>query len=169
MKNESFKIGDEVSVLDEDLSGKITSVHGAEVVFMDEHGFTHRYLAVRLVRRNRRLYETIGAVEKPHEVKPKSQKHQKSHLVLDLHFDRLVDRPSAYSSYERLWIQRDKLLDTLDFCRRNRLKKLEVIHGVGDGTLQNMVVEVLESQTGVDFYHKEILKHQSGAVMVLFE
>ena len=63
---------------------------------------------------------------------------------------------------------KEKLLETIDFCRKNNLKKLEIIHGVGDGTLQKMVIDVLESQTGLDFYNKEILHHQSGALMVNF-
>jgi hypothetical protein len=38
-----MKIGDKVSVVDEDLSGVVTSVKGNIVVFKDEYGFTHQY------------------------------------------------------------------------------------------------------------------------------
>jgi hypothetical protein len=38
-----MKIGDTVSVVDEDLSGVVTSVKGNIVVFKDEYGFTHQY------------------------------------------------------------------------------------------------------------------------------
>lgn len=38
-----MKIGEHVSVLDDDLGGTITSVHGETVVFRDTHGFTHQY------------------------------------------------------------------------------------------------------------------------------
>lgn len=109
------------------------------------------------------------AVEKKAEpVKVNSKKHNKNHLILDLHFEKLVDNPSDYESFERLFLQKEKLISTLDFCRKNNLKKLEIIHGVGDGTLQKLVYDTLESQIGLDFYNKEVLHHQSGAVMVNF-
>lgn len=62
--------------------------------------------------------------------------------------------------------KKNKLLETLDFCKEHRIKQLEVIHGIGDGTLQKLVYDTLESQCGVTFYNKDILHHQSGAVIV---
>ena len=85
---------------------------------------------------------------------------------MDLHFNKLVDQPEKYDSFERLFIQKNKLLETLDFCKEHRIKQLEVIHGIGDGTLQKLVYDTLESQYGVTFYNKDILHHQSGAVIV---
>ena len=79
---------------------------------------------------------------------------------------KLVDQPEKYDSFERLFIQKNKLLETLDFCKEHRIKQLEVIHGIGDGTLQKLVYDTLESQYGVTFYNKDILHHQSGAVIV---
>lgn len=161
-----MKIGDKVSVIDEDLGGTVTSVHGEVVVFADEHGFTHQYPKDKLVQRNFSIYEGMRTEIKAEHHKIRSKKHSKSHLVLDLHFDKLVDNPLAYESFERLFLQKEKLLETIAFCRTNNLKKLEIIHGLGDGTLQKMVHDVLESQTGLDFHNKEILHHQSGSVIV---
>lgn len=163
-----MKIGDKVSVVDEDLSGVITSVNGDIVVFKDEYGFTYQYPKTKLVPKNSDLYENIKVVKKAEPKKNISKKHQKNALVLDLHFHHLVKNPNDYDSFERLFIQKERLIETLNFCRKNHLKRLEIVHGIGDGTLQRMVWEVLESQTGLDFYNKEILHHQSGAVMVEF-
>ncbi len=163
-----MKIGDRVSVVDEDLSGLITSVHGNIVVFKDEFGFTHQYPKEKLVPKNADLYENIKIVKKPEPKKVVSKKHNKNALVLDLHFENLVSNPNDYDSFERLFIQKEKLVETLAFCRKNNLKKLEIIHGIGDGVLQRIVFDTLESQTNIDFYNKEILHHQSGAVMVEF-
>lgn len=163
-----MKIGDKVSVVDEDLSGVITSVNGNIVVFKDEYGFTYQYPKTKLVPKNSDLYENIKVVKKAEPKKNISKKHQKNALVLDLHFHHLVKNPHDYDSFERLFIQKERLLETLNFCRKNHLKRLEIVHGIGDGTLQRMVLDTLESQTGLDFYNKEILHHQSGAVMVEF-
>lgn len=163
-----MKIGDKVSVVDEDLSGIVTSVNGNIVVFKDEYGFTYQYPKEKLVPKISDLYENIKIVKKAEPKKNISKKHQKNALVLDLHFHNLVKNPNDYDSFERLFIQKERLLETLSFCRKNHLKRLEIVHGIGDGILQRMVLDVLESQTGLDFYNKEILHHQSGAVMVEF-
>ncbi|WP_027380137.1 Smr/MutS family protein [Chryseobacterium daeguense] len=163
-----MKIGDKVSVVDEDLSGVVTSVNGNIVVFKDNYGFTYQYPKEKLVPKNSDLYENIKVVKKAEPKKNISKKHQKNALVLDLHFHNLVKNPNDYDSFERLFIQKEKLLNTLEFCRKNHLKRLEIVHGIGDGILQRMVFDVLESQAGLDFYNKEILHHQSGAVMVEF-
>jgi len=163
-----MKIGYQVSVVDEDLSGIITSVNGNIVVFKDEYGFTYQYPKEKLVPKNADLYENIRIVKKAEPKKIISKKHQKNHMVLDLHFENLVKNPSDYDSFERLFIQKAKLTEVLDFCRKHHLKRLEIVHGIGDGTLQRMVMDVLQSQTDIDFYNKEILHHQSGAVMIEF-
>ncbi|WP_294201042.1 Smr/MutS family protein [uncultured Chryseobacterium sp.] len=163
-----MKIGDHVSVVDEDLSGVITSVKGDIVVFKDEYGFTYQYPKEKLVPKISDFYENIKVVRKAEPKKVTSKGHQKTPMILDLHFHNLVKNPNDYDSFERLFIQKEKLVETLNFCRRHHLKRLEIVHGIGDGTLQRMVWDVLESQTGLDFYNKEILHHQSGAVMVEF-
>ncbi|WP_419868788.1 Smr/MutS family protein [Chryseobacterium sp. CT-SW4] len=163
-----MKIGDQVSVIDDDLSGIITSVKGNTVVFKDEHGFTHQYPMEKLVPKNPSIYENVEIRQKQEPQKITSKKHQKKPMVLDLHFNNLVKNPNDYDSFERLFIQKEKLMEVLEFCRKNNLKRLEIVHGIGDGTLQKMVWSVLESQTHLDFYNKEILHHQSGAVMVEF-
>ncbi|UZT96997.1 Smr/MutS family protein [Chryseobacterium fluminis] len=163
-----MKIGDKVSVVDEDLSGVITSVHDHMVVFKDIYGFTYQYPKDKLVPKDVDLYENIKVIKKAEPRKVISKKHQKNHLVLDLHFHNLVKYPNEYDSFERLFMQKEKLLQVIAFCRKNNLKRLEIVHGIGDGVLQRMVLDVLESQSHLDFYNKEILHHQSGAVMVEF-
>ncbi|KQT16040.1 DNA mismatch repair protein [Chryseobacterium sp. Leaf404] len=163
-----MKIGEKVSVLDEDLGGVVTSVNGNTVVFKDEYGFTYQYPKEKLVPKNAEIYENIKIVKKAEPKKTVSKKHDKNPMILDLHFENLVKNPNDYNSFERLFLQKEKLIQTINFCRKNHLKRLEIVHGIGDGTLQRMVLDVLESQTNLDFYNKEILHHQSGAVMVDF-
>jgi len=163
-----MKIGDKVSVVDEDLTGVVTSVNGNIVVFKDDYGFTYQYPKEKLVPKNTDLYENIKVVKKPEPQKNISKKHQKNQLVLDLHFHNLVKNPNDYDSFERLFIQKEKLMEVIAFCRKNNLKRLEIVHGIGDGVLQRMVFDVLESQSNLDFYNKDILHDQSGAVMVEF-
>ena len=88
-------------------------------------------------------------------------------MLLDLHFDKLVKNPQEYDPWERLFIQKEKLQETLDFCRANKIKNLEIIHGLGDGTLQNMVYEVLKNSVHIEFEENEFFKHSSASVRVI--
>ncbi|MDP2452541.1 MULTISPECIES: Smr/MutS family protein [unclassified Kaistella] len=163
-----MKTGDSVSVIDDHLKGTVTSIKGKKVTIEDEHGFEYEYAESELVLQQAEIYENIKTIRKEEILKPVSKKHDKKPFILDLHFEKLVRNTGDYDSFERLFLQKDKLLKTLDYCRKNNLKKLEIIHGIGDGVLQQMVHDVLESQTNLEFQNKEILHHQSGTVLVYF-
>lgn len=162
------KVGDLVSVVNDNLKGKIIKISNNKVIIEDEHGFPYEFTTAELVLQEAEIYEMIKTVRKEERSVPVSKKHNKQPFILDLHFEKLTNDPTNIDPYERLFIQKDKLLKTLDYCRQNHLKRLEIIHGIGDGVLQNMVHDVLESQTHIEFHNKEILHHQSGTVMVYF-
>ena len=163
-----MKIGDQVSVIDEDLKGTVTSVKGDLVVIKDEHGFTHQYQKSKVVLQITELYDQIKTVHKKETSKPVSKKHNKNHWVLDLHFENLVKNPSEYDSFERLFIQKQKLMETVEFCRKNKLKQLEIIHGIGEGVLQKMVYDYLVGQTNIEFEESDFFYHSTGNVVVRF-
>lgn len=168
LEAESMKIGDRVAVVDDQVKGIIRSLQGTRVTLEDEHGFTYEYGRNEVVLQNAALYEQVPVVRKKEATALKSQKHLSKPFVLDLHFERLVPNTRQYDAAERLFLQRKKLLETINYCRQNHLKRLEIIHGIGDGVLQEMVHDVLESQAHLEFHNKEILHHQSGAVLVYF-
>lgn len=163
-----MKIGDSVSVIDDNLKGTITAIKGKKVVMEDEHGFPYEYDSKELVVQETGIYDQVKTVPKKEVSKPISKKHDKKPIILDLHFGKLVKNTEDYNSFERISIQKEELLKILEYCRKNNKKNLEIIHGIGDGVLQQMVHDVLESQTNLEFQNKEILHHQSGTVLVFF-
>lgn len=163
-----MKKGDSVAVIDDNLKGKIIVIKGKKVVIEDEYGFHYEYDEAELVVQQAEIYDQIPTIQKSELSKSVSKKHNKSPFLVDLHFEHMVKNADEYNSFERLFLQKEKLLQTIEFCRKNHLKKLEIIHGIGDGVLQQMVHDVLESQTNLEFHNKEILHQQSGAVLVYF-
>ena len=162
-----MKIVDSVSITDENLKGKIISILGEKIQIQDEHGFEYFFHQSRVVVQNEAFYHNISVIQKEETTKNISKKHANNEMVLDLHFDRLVKNPQGYDSWERLFIQKEKLQETLDFCRANKIKNLEIIHGLGDGTLQNMVYEVLKISAHIEFEENEFFKHSSASVKVI--
>ena len=111
-----MKTGDKISVIDDNLKGTITSVKGDIVVFKDEHGFTHQERKENLVLQNPEIYENVTAVRKPESAKTLSKKHNRKHLILDLHFENLVNNPGDYDAFERIFIQKEKVRELEDGC-----------------------------------------------------
>ena len=163
-----MKIGDKVSVIDEDLEGTLVSVEDKTAVFEDSHGFRHEYPLAQLVLRENLIYDEVPLTKKEETKKNISQKHQKNAMKIDLHFDQLVKNPNEYDSWERLFIQKEQLMEVLDFCKSNKIKRLEIIHGLGEGVLQELVYDVLRGYAGIEFEENEFLKHQSASVEVVF-
>ena len=163
-----MKIGDKVSVIDEDLEGTLVSVKDKMAVFEDSHGFRHEYPLAQLVLRENLIYDEVPLTKKEETKKNISQKHQKNAMKIDLHFDQLVKNPNEYDSWERLFIQKERLMEVLDFCKANKIKRLEVIHGLGEGVLQELVYEVLRGYAEIEFEENEFFKHQSASVEVVF-
>ena len=123
-----MKVGDLVSVIDENLKGKVLKIIAQQVKIEDEHGFTYNFSKDKLTIIDADLYENSPIIRKNETPKVVSKKHNKAPLKLDLHFSFLVKNPSDYDAFERLMIQREKLLETIDFCRKNHIKKLQIIH-----------------------------------------
>lgn len=163
-----MKIGDKVSVIDENLRGKVVTIIANQVKIEDEHGFTYNFSKNKLTILDANLYENSPIIKKKETPKVISKKHNKAPLRLDLHFDLLVKNPSDYDAFERLMIQREKLEETIDFCRKNHIKKLQIIHGIGDGILQKMVYDILEGLTNIEYDSDGFFYHQSGNVEVKF-
>jgi len=162
------KIGDLVSVIDDDLKGKISAFKGNLVQIEDEHGFHYDIEKSKVVLYNHNIYDDISITAKKETSTKISKKNQTQPQSIDLHFEKLVNNPQDFESWERLMIQREKLIEKLEYCRSNNMKKLNIIHGIGDGVLQNMVHEVLQGFAGIEYEDHDFFYHSTGNVLVTF-
>lgn len=164
-----MKVGDKVSVVNDNLKGHIINIEKFRVIVEDEYAFEHNFKPEEIVVQDADLYTQKRIEVKPEPKKNISKKNKIQALTLDLHFDQVVPNPHDYEAWERLFIQKQKLQDTLNFCRKNKIKRIEIIHGIGDGTLQEMVLEVLRGEVGVEYEDGTFFKHQSGSITVLLK
>ena len=72
-----MKIGDYVSVLDEDISGKIVSIAGNNITIIDLDGFQQQYLKKELVYQSIELADLANSIENISEII--SEKEDKKH------------------------------------------------------------------------------------------
>ena len=108
-----MKIGDLVSVIDDDLKGKISAFKGNLVQIEDEHGFHYDIEKSKVVLHNHNIYDDITITAKKETSTKISKKNQTQPQSIDLHFEKLVNNPQDFESWERLMIQREKLIEKL--------------------------------------------------------
>lgn len=158
--------GDLVSVVDDDLKGVVIAVRGNLIEIEDEHGFVYQFQKNQLVLQNHNIYQEIAVEPKKEISKKTSKKHQQAEFQLDLHFEKLVQNPKDYESWERIFIQKEKLIEAVEYCKANFIKKLVVVHGIGDGVLQDIVYETLRGISDIEFDDNPYFKNSIGNIEV---
>ena len=76
VKNNKMKIGDLVSVIDDDLKGKISAFKGNLVQIEDEHGFHYDIEKSKVVLHNHNIYDDISITAKKETSTKISKKNQ---------------------------------------------------------------------------------------------
>lgn len=83
-----------------------------------------------------------------------------------MHFDQLVQFPEKYEPWERIMIQKEKLIETLEYCEKI-LSKMKLFTVWVRGVLQEIVYDVLRGYTNSEYEENEFFKH-SSTLEVLF-
>lgn len=163
-----FKLGDTVAFIDEPGGGEIIRIEGTTFIVLTKDGFEEPCQARELILRKSFSVGEVRAKEpvrnRPHSAE--SQKYQPNKLEADLHFAALVDFPKNFSAFEKLQIQLREARKTIDKARRGGIKKVILIHGVGQGRLKEEVHSMLERMDKLAFYDANFAEYGAGATEV---
>lgn len=177
-----FEKGDKVSVLDDAFEGVVTKVDGNQITIETTEGFPMTYFVNELIKVNdsNDLRRQIGSFN-PHQIKsvkeeakrPASTSNKKVKGEIpppefDLHIEKLVRNYKHLSNFDILNIQLDTAKRHLDFAYKNRIPKIVLIHGVGEGILKSELDFMLGRYDGIDFREASFQKYGQGATEVYF-
>jgi len=148
-----IKVGDEVSVIDEELTGKVLEVNCDAIRFVCPEGFEYSYppSALLYVAQNEKIYSEVS----PFPIKPDytaETNKLKSFIfkgknkvpVFDLHIDELAPNRSFRNQHETLIFQMDYVRQVLDKANQLRIRRLVFVHGIGKGRLRQELRLMLE-------------------------
>ncbi len=174
-----MKIGDKVSVLDDDMSGVVTAVKGNTVTIMTTDDFELDFLAKELIVLDGSLKKSdlsrmdVAAIisEKQHKkpgktVRIKPKERSLPAMEVDLHINQLVPKTRGLDNYEMLTIQLDTAKRQLDFAISKRIQKVVFIHGVGEGVLRAELEFLFNRYENLKFYDADYQKYGRGATEV---
>ena len=174
-----MKIGDKVSVLDEDISGEIVAITSDMVSIVDEDGFEIQYTKKELILDNSNFSEyeltphnisEIISEKKAHKntnskrIKPKERKLPP--MEVDLHIHQLTPSTRGMDNYDMLILQLDTAKRQLEFAISKRIQRIVFIHGVGDGRLRADLEFLLNRYDNLKFYDADYQKYGVGATEV---
>lgn len=77
--------------------------------------------------------------------KPSTKSKYQEEIVMDLHIEEIVDNPALLTPHQKLQIQLDYFERELHDAIANNVKKITIIHGVGNGRLKYEVREYLKT------------------------
>ena len=177
----TFKLGDRVLVLDEDLSGVVKKIKGNSVCIETEDGFLLDFQANELVKNksgktlktqmfsHTSINTVISEKEQPKKrsaPKVRAKDRYEPTLEIDLHINQLVKHSKGMSNHEILTLQLDTAKYQLDFAIKKRIQKLVFIHGVGEGVLKIELEYLLGRYDNLKFYDANYQKYGLGATEV---
>ena len=160
-----MKIGDQVEVLDESISGLRTSITNGFITILTKDGFEIQYTEKELIRSNFDLSDfdltpndiskiisekNIKKVKNNKKVKPKDRKLPP--MEVDLHIHHLIPKDKGLTNHEILNIQLDTVKRQLEFAFSKKIQRIVFIHGVGEGVLRIELEYLLKRYENIKFY-----------------
>lgn len=175
-----FKIGDQVSVLDDDINGIITKIEGIDFTVKTNDGFEMQFTAKELIKMetselkqnvfsSTSINEVISEKESLKRKQPtKSRKKEKEQpaMEVDLHIHQLTDRTKGMSNHDMLTLQLDTARRQLEFAIKKRIPRIVFIHGVGEGVLKLELEYLFGRYNNLAFNEANYQKYGSGATEV---
>lgn len=86
---------------------------------------------------------------------------------VDLHISALKDDYSKLSNHEILNIQKDYFIKCLESALEAQYRKIIFIHGIGNGTLRNTILETLKEYEELTAQNASFKKYGYGAIEVV--
>ncbi|MFL0354512.1 Smr/MutS family protein [Xanthomarina sp. GH4-25] len=176
-----FKVGNRVSVLDEDLSGYVIKIIDNNITIETDDGFELDFKSNEVVlianesqlKRNSFLDVPLDEVLKEKESskrKPINKKKVKERfeptMEVDLHIHQLTDTSGRMSNHDMLTLQLDTARKQLEYAIRKRIQKVVFIHGVGEGVLKIELEYLFGRYNNVKYYEANYQKYGLGATEV---
>ncbi|MEO0058933.1 MAG: hypothetical protein RLZZ312_580 [Bacteroidota bacterium] len=176
--NKNFKVGDKVTVLDDDFDGKVIGVVGTKIKIETTDGFELNFESKELILAQKQDLnfnipsQAINEIIKQKEIpRPRSFVKEKKVKEIpapefDLHIEKLVKNFRGMSNYEILTLQTETAKRHLDFAIAKRIPKIVFIHGVGEGVLKSELDFMFGRYENIDFRDGNYQKYGLGATEI---
>lgn len=176
----TFKIGDKVLVLDEDMAGVVKKISGTTILVETTEGFLLEFNENELLKMAsskaikselttlsiKEALKEKEQVKKRKAVKTKAKERFEPTMEVDLHINQLVKSTKGMTNFDMLSLQLETAKRQLEFAIAKRIQKIVFIHGVGEGVLKVELEYLFGRYNNVKFYDANYQKYGLGATEV---
>jgi hypothetical protein len=174
----SLKVGDTVSVLDEDINGVIIKVDGTSLSIKTDDGFDMEFGVSEVIKTKSMGSQLFSAIDvdtvinekeatyKRKSIKVKPKDRTLPAMEVDLHIHQITTSNKHMSNFEMLNLQLDTARHKLEFAIKKRIQKVVFIHGVGEGVLKSELVYMFGRYDNIKYYAADYQKYGLGATEV---
>jgi hypothetical protein len=165
----SFKVGDVVAFLDDPGTGTIIAIKAEVAEVACDYGFNDFFPIKSLILRQALVIGEVIKKDRPMPSKApvfKGKAPLPNLIEVDLHFEELVDFPKNFNAHEKLQIQLREVRKTLVRAQSGGIKRVVLIHGVGQGRLREEIYTLLERMDKLRFYDADYARYGKGATEV---
>ena len=176
-----FKVGQKIVFLHEVGGGTIIKpLNRGRITVEDEDGFEHACFPNEIAAVHGEDYkinaEEIVALNDDESYATIRHQVKKGNLTgkrkpvdvweIDLHIEEISDSHRGLSNTDILMKQMRELRTFYQRAKAKRVRKLVIIHGVGQGVLKEEVRSFLDLQEGLEFYDADFREYGKGATAV---
>lgn len=173
-----FKVGEKVTFLKESGYGVVKSFKNEHTaVISDDTGFDREFPVNELVKIYGDQSNAIGddfdanLVEEHIDSSSSANdvddvRKYNDYWEIDLHIHEILESELGLSNKEMLDHQVYALRRFYRKAREKRIRKIIIIHGVGQGVLRNEVRDFLDGQEGLEVYDADFREYGKGATAV---
>jgi len=170
--SKKFSKGDQVLVLDDDISGVVASAKAEQITITTTDDIDITFHESELILDQRFKVSGIVPKSEPALKKPRRriQSRKKAAFIpaveVDLHIHNLTDRQRGMDNYDMLNLQIDTARDKIEWAHRNNIPKLVFIHGVGEGVLRQELEFLFDRYDYLKYYDADFQKYGKGATEI---
>ena len=88
-------------------------------------------------------------------------------MEVDLHIEKLIERPNRMSAYDILDHQLEIARRQLEFAKKKGISRVVFIHGVGEGILKTELESLFKKYSNIQYRDASFRKYGLGATEVL--
>lgn len=170
--------GDKVAVLDDNLNGIVVAISGDTLKVITDDGFELEYKTAEVIKIGEELSKSaIFNIQKILEEKKepekrsfsKQKKASTAEVSFDLHIEKLVSTTRGMQAFDMLELQIETAQRHIEFAIKNRIPKIVLIHGVGDGRLRAEIEYILRRYENIWFQEASFQRYGQGAIEINFK
>ena len=171
-----FKLGEQVKLLHEVGDAVVIRfIDAHHVIIEDETGFERPMPITELVKIRGNQNDSLNAESELFQLKEEDmqQDYSKTPVVkkpnfweIDLHTHELLDSEAGMTPSEILRYQLSTFKSFFRNAQDKHIKKLVIIHGVGEGVLKHEIRTFLSHQDSVEYFDASYREYGKGATEV---